>query len=262
MMASRLPATLPVCVRQISRAVAGGRVDRHVRRPGDAARGGQESCGLFLCGVEIGEEAASRGQLGPARAAETVQRRNAKAGLERLLAGETVEAALARDRRNSRHLVRRDGFRWRQAGEFGPHLARPAGDQLEPAGRNVGRGDRPLVANPGDRREPVGTAAFEQCFLGQRSGRDQPHDRTLDQCLRAARLASLGGAFGLLGDGDAVAGADQPGEVGFGGMDGDAAHGHRLASIRAALGERDVERRRRRLRIVEEQLEEVAHPVK
>ena len=102
---------------------------------------------------------------------------------------------------------------------------------------------------------------FEQRLLGQRPGSDQPDDGALDQRLGPARLARLGGAFDLLGDGDAVPGADQPGEIGFGGMDRDAAHRHRLAAVRAALGQRDVERRRGRLGVVEEQLEEVAHPV-
>ena len=44
-------------------------------------------------------------------------------------------------------------------------------------------------------------------------------------------------------------------------MHGHAAHRDRLAGVRSALGERDVEAGRRRLRIVEEQFEEVAHPV-
>ena len=44
-------------------------------------------------------------------------------------------------------------------------------------------------------------------------------------------------------------------------MDGNAAHRDRLAGILAAFGQRDVEARRGDLRIVEEQLEEIAHAV-
>ena len=44
-------------------------------------------------------------------------------------------------------------------------------------------------------------------------------------------------------------------------MDRHAAHRHRLPAILAALGERDVEAGRGMLRVVEEQLEEIAHPV-
>ena len=45
-------------------------------------------------------------------------------------------------------------------------------------------------------------------------------------------------------------------------MDRHAAHGHRLAFVFAALGQRDVERSRRQLGIVKEQLVKVSHPVK
>ncbi len=77
----------------------------------------------------------------------------------------------------------------------------------------------------------------------------------------APRLLRLGRALDLLGDGDAVAGADQPGEIGFGGVDRHAAHRDRRALMLAARGQRDVEAGRGDLRIVEEQFEEVAHPV-
>ena len=102
---------------------------------------------------------------------------------------------------------------------------------------------------------------FEQRLLGQRAGRHQPDDRAVDQRLGAARLARLGRALDLLGDGDAVAAADQPREIGFGGMDRHAAHRDRLAVVLAALGQRDVEAWRGGLGVVEEQFEEVAHPV-
>ena len=102
---------------------------------------------------------------------------------------------------------------------------------------------------------------FEQRLLGQRAGRDHADDRAVDQRLGAARLARLGGAFGLLGDGDAVAALDQPREIGLGGMDRHAAHRDRLAVMLAARGQRDVEAGRGDLGVVEEQFEEVAHPV-
>src|SRR5689334_24030711 len=35
---------------------------------------------------------------------------------------------------------------------------------------------------------------------------------------------------------------------------------HRIAAVRSALGQRDFDARRRRLGIIEEQLEEIAHP--
>ncbi len=132
-----------------------------------------------------------------------------------------------------------------------------AGDQLEAPGRNVAGGDRAFLAGATDRRQPVGRAAVEQGVLGQRARGHQPDDRALDQRLGSARLAGFGRAFDLLGDGDAVAGADQPGEIAFGGMDGNAAHRHAVA----ALGQRDVEAGGGGLGIVEEQFEEIAHPI-
>ena len=92
-------------------------------------------------------------------------------------------------------------------------------------------------------------------------GGDEADDGAVDQRLGAACLARFGGAFDLLGDGDAVAGADQPREIGFRGVDRHAAHRDRLAAVGAALGQRDVERCRRGAGVVEEQLEEVAHAV-
>jgi len=85
--------------------------------------------------------------------------------------------------------------------------------------------------------------------------------RAIDQRFGAACFPRFGGAFDLLGDGDAVPGADEPRKISIGGMDRDSAHRYRLAAVGTALGQRDVERRRRGLGIVEKQFEEIAHPV-
>ena len=92
----------------------------------------------------------------------------------------------------------------------GPHAIK-----LEPPGRNVGGGNAVFVADAAHRGEPVGGPRLEQGLLGQRAGRDQPDDRAVDQRLGTARLARLGRAFDLLGDGDAVPRADQPCEIGL-----------------------------------------------
>src|SRR3546814_20679644 len=62
----------------------------------------------------------------------------------------------------------------------------------------------------------------------------------------------------LLGDRDAMPRPDESREIGFGRMDGNAAHRHRRPAMLAARRQRDVERRCGRLCIVEEQLEERA----
>ena len=54
---------------------------------------------------------------------------------------------------------------------------------------------------------------------------------------------------------------DQPVEVIVGALDRHAAHADVLAVVLAALGQHDAERAARHLRVVEEQLVEVAHPV-
>src|SRR3546814_2105518 len=65
----------------------------------------------------------------------------------------------------------------------------------------------------------------------------------------------------LLGDRDAMPRPDESREIGFGRMDGNAAHRHRRPAMLAARRQRDVERRCGRLCIVEEQLEEIAHAI-
>ena len=96
---------------------------------------------------------------------------------------------------------------------------------------------------------------LEQAVLGQRPGGDQADDLALQRRLAGAGL----GVFHLLGDGDAEAAADQPGEVGLGRVHRDAAHRDGCALVLAAPGQRDVERGGGRLGVGEEQLVEVAH---
>ena len=242
-------------------AVAGGGVDRHQRVARDPARRGEESGGVLLGGVEVSEQAARRGEFGAAWAAEAVERGDPETRLQGGFAGEAVEPALARGGGDPRYLVEGDGLGRCDPGQFGPKLARAARDQFEAAGRNVGGGNRIIVARAAHRCKPVGRAGFEQDVLGQRARRHQPNDRPLDQRLGAAGFSRFGGAFDLLGDGDTVTGTDQPREIALRGVDRDAAHRHRIAAIGTALGQRNVERRRRSAGVVEEEFEEVAHAV-
>ena len=75
------------------------------------------------------------------------------------------------------------------------------------------------------------------------------------------RFFACFGRFDLLGDRDPAARLDQPGEIAFRRMHRHAAHRDRLAQMLAPAGQRDVEDLRGRPGIVEEQLEEIAHPV-
>ena len=104
-------------------------------------------------------------------------------------------------------------------------------------------------------------ARVEQPVLGQRAGGHDPHDRALDRPLAAAP-PRLGRVLDLLADRDLEAGADQPREICIAGMNRHAAHRDIGAVMLAALGQRDVERRRRGDRVIEKQLVEIAHPEK
>ena len=79
--------------------------------------------------------------------------------------------------------------------------------------------------------------------------------------MASAALAGLGRILGLFADSHPVAEGNQLLEIVVGGMDGHAAHRDVVAQVLAALGQRDAERTRRRHRVVEEQLVEIAHPV-
>ena len=96
---------------------------------------------------------------------------------------------------------------------------------------------------------------LEQAVLGKGAGRDEADDGALEGALAGARL----GVLHLFGDGDAEAAADEAGEVGLGGVDGDAAHGNGLAPVLAAAGEGDVEGGGGGFGVLEEQLVEVPH---
>ena len=103
-------------------------------------------------------------------------------------------------------------------------------------------------------------AGLEQAFLGDRAGRDQPHDVALDERFRST-FFRRGRVFELLADGDAMAERNQPIEVVVGPLDRHPAHADILALVLAALGEDDAERPARDLRVIEEQLVEIPHAV-
>ena len=114
---------------------------------------------------------------------------------------------------------------------------------------------------PGERGQEIVAARIEKVFLRQRARRHQPHHVAADHRLRAA-LLRFGRVFQLLADGDAVAERDQALQVVVGGVDRHAAHGNIGTQMLAARGQRDAERPAGGLGVVEEQLVEIAHPVK
>ena len=88
-------------------------------RPCRPARRLKQYAGPLLCCVEIGEEAAGRGELGPGRAAETIERRQAEPRFEAAFAGYAVEPALAGGRGDACHRAISNRFCRPQPGKLG-----------------------------------------------------------------------------------------------------------------------------------------------
>ena len=251
-------------------AFARRRVDRHPPRGKVPHRRLKKGRAAGADMVEIGEERAHRGDFAAPELAEAVERLDAEKGFEAFLRGcaRKVRSRAADDlpRRRDRQFVgalAEQKLRRREPREFGVDLFAAHRNDLETAGRNIGCGNRHLALAADLRQcgEAVRAAPFEQAFFGECARGDEAHDVARDERLRPAARLGLGGGFDLLGDRDAMPGADQPREIGFGGVDGNAAHRHRLPVMFAARGQRDVERRSGRLGIVEEQLEKVAHAI-
>ena len=107
----------------------------------------------------------------------------------------------------------------------------------------------------GEGEQQVGAGGVEQRVLGDRAGGDQADHGAADRRLAGARF----GVLHLLHHGDAEAAADQPAEIEFRAVDGDAAHRDGGAGVLAAAGQRDVEGGGGGFGVGEEELVEVAH---
>jgi hypothetical protein len=178
-----------------------------------------------------------------------------------MIAGKIARRARNGIERAVRPAFRRHDFASPEAGE---RRAQPVGSallQLHPPGRDVAGSNADHSAQLANRRQHIGPPRLEQRLLGQRPGGDEAHDIARHQCFRAAALLRLCRAFDLLGDGNPAAGLDQPREVALRRVHRHPAHRDRLAAVLAAAGEGNVEHLRGHLGIVEEQLEEIAHPV-
>ncbi len=122
------------------------------------------------------------------------------------------------------------------------------------------RSSSDVKRDAGQRQQIVVAAGIEQRIFGERSGRHQPDDIAAHDTLGAA-LARLCRILELLAHGDAMAVRDQPMQIFVGALDRHAAHRNILTEMLAAFGQDDAERPRRHLRILEEQLVKIAHPI-
>ena len=157
---------------------------------------------------------------------------------EQAVRGEDLGGTEGCEGRGQRRLARRPDL----------HLA---GGQLD-----AGDGCGPRPHRHG--RQPVGAPGVEEAVLGQGAGGDHPDDVAADDGLGAPPLR-LRRVLHLLADRHLEAGADQLGQIGFGGVDRHAAHGDGLAGVLAAGGQGDAEGRRRLAGVLEEEFIEVAH---
>ena len=229
--------------------------------------------------LHIGEQPGERGKLGPGEFAEGVERGDAETVLQRPLAAYGVEMRararrkrcacfldVAAEHRIARDVVAKQNFAGLEPGKLARKIARARlrGDQLP--GRDVERGESVsglapfLAGRPEQRGQEIVGAGIEEGLLGEGARRDETHHVAAHHRLRPA-LPGLGRVLDLLAHGHAVASRDQALEIIVGGVDGHAAHGDVGAQMLAALGERDPERARGDLGVLEEQLVEIAHAI-
>jgi hypothetical protein len=214
--------------------------------------------------LEIGDQPARRGERRAREVAEPVQCRDAEQPLEPAsppaLSKSTLgRVAVARSAKAvaSPTIVSAGFSRAISAATRSPSVSITSNRPVEISAQAIAT---PLAASPIATHQ-LALRLSSKRFLGQRSRGHDADDRAVDQCLGAHALARLLRRLGLLGDGDAVAGLDQAGEIAVHRVRRHAAHRDALAVMLAARGERDIEAGAGDLRIVEEQFEEIAHAI-
>ncbi len=257
---------------------AGGGIDREHGSAGAPGRRIEDRAAVELGLLHV-EEGGSRGRdLGTAERPEGVEGRDTEMILEPALRGGRVET-LARQRRHGRAGLAPEGGQIRIVVDHVRHqdlTGLETGDlgrqplAVGLAHHEMARGDVQCRQSVAPARlggaparhgqEQVGPAGFEEPLLGDRAGRDEPHHIASDDGF-APTFPGLRRILGLLADRDAVAEADQSLKVVVRALHRNAAHRDVPAQMFPPLGEHDPESPAGDLRILEEQLVEVAHPV-
>ena len=124
----------------------------------------------------------------------------------------------------------------------------------EASGRQVDPSESRAIVVDEQAGEEVVRARVERVLFGDRARGDDAHDRAIDDAL------GLFGIRHLLADGDLVPLLDEAHQVPLHRLDRHAGHRQRVGRALRARGQRDPELARRDLRVVAEQLVEVAHP--
>ena len=143
----------------------------------------------------------------------------------------------------------------RVAGVFGgEELARGHVEQRHADRTGIARTSR-AISRRGDRETEGRLARIEIAGIGERARRDDARHLALDHTFGLLRILDL------IADRDPEASPDEPADVAIGGVEGHAAHRHRVACrVLRPRRERQLERPRRRQRVLVEHLVEVAHP--
>ncbi len=223
---------------------------------------------------DIIDEDARGGDLAAAEAAKPVERPDTVEFFEPAAGGGAVEPGVRQrrqrrfpfgqqlaQRRAGEHPLGQQDLAGRDPRQIAGQCRLVRRHQRKSAGRQIEPGEADLAARLGDAGEIIIPARVEQTLLGEGPGGDDADHRAPHRPFVAAP-PRLGRVLDLLADRHLEPGADQPGEIGLGSVDRHAAHRDIGAVVPAALGQGDIERCRRRDRVVEKHLEEIAHPEK
>ena len=251
---------------------AGARCRIHRQLAGSAgrSRAGETRHRAHLRGGDVGQHLGGGERLGVAEGAERIQAGGAeffrhlaprRAGVGRQLHGQAQRGHAARAIEAELQRLGGENFRRVEAAEHGGKAGFVHLLGFEQARGNIGPGKAQREAIRDHREQKIGPACFQQTLFRQRAGGHQPHHVARQRPLRPARLGRRR-VLHLLDDGDAEATTDQPRQIHLRLPDRHTAHRNRLALMLATGGQRNIQRRRRRLRVGEEQLIEIAHAEK
>ncbi len=250
--------------------IAPGRgVDLHRGAVAFARRRAQQRQPAFLRHLQILDDRPHRRQFRAPEGAESVQRldpvkraepTSTRAAVEG--AGVTIGQGGARFRRQiaEARTFAGQNFTRRKPGQFGSEARQRTFHYLKRAGRDIDPGQCAVLAYGREGGQEIVAPCLQQRFLGQGTGRDQPHHVAGNDRL-GPPFPGLGRIFHLFGDGDAEPLADQRQQIAFGGMDRHPAHRDGLALMGAAFRQRDVQGGGGGHGVVEEHLVEIAHAI-
>ncbi len=275
--ASSEPGRSPASVRVSSRLARVARVDLHMRRAGPSRRRRQLRALAHLGAFDIGQRQRRGGDLRARERPKAVERRDAVELADPALRGRRI--AFAPERRRGDLRLRE------QLGKAGIVEQRLWGDDLArlqrarfPARGPPPRSRRDLPRRWRCRRSPGRTSARPSAFTrwiansalarAGSSSRSSVIVPGVTSRTTSRRTTDFGPRFFASAGSSSCSqtatrwpSRDEALQIIVGALDRHAAHGNVLAEVLAALGQHDAERAAGDLRVLEEQLVEIAHPI-